>query len=296
MKKIRHFALLILPLIFSCDESKVLSPGEPTNEDAIYNIIRYDRPREFNLDHFDLSVPDTSVLLGAPFRSLHFWRHFERDSLFIGIDVNYPQPGDTVGSVPWANVFVQKFFYGTLEVIAEDTSDGGSLPVRMSKRFTMKGEIVSEFQKVGFDYNPRRGWILTEISDAIFSNVPNSTTGISSISSIEIWPESDPGGVIHVNTNIKRLENVPEFNMGDSVTVIVYTTRSDDIVSIRYPYESEFLTRYIPPVDSSRFVAGFRFPYFIEFNHFTIDLVNFGAVSDTLKYTPQAIGVLYRVR
>jgi hypothetical protein len=285
-----------LQLTMSCTGSKVTSSQEPTNEDAIYNIIRYDRPLEFNLDLFDFSVPDTSRLLGAPYRPLHFWRSVYKDSLFIGIDVNYPQPGDSIGSVPWANVNFTKFFWGTLEVIAEDTSGGGSVPVRMSKRFIMKGDILAEFQKVGFDYNPRRGWILTKISDAVFSDAGRSIVGPSSIGRIEIHPQSDSGAPIVVDTHIKLLRDVPSFSMGDSVTIVIFTTDPDDIISIRYPYGSQYFTRCLTPVDSSQFVAGFRFPDYIELNHFTIDAVNAAAVDDTLKYIPNAVGVIYRVR
>ena len=49
---------------------------------------------------------------------------------------------------------------------------GGAERIRMSKPFAMLGRINAIFEKVGFDYNSRRGWILTRLSDAIFDAAP----------------------------------------------------------------------------------------------------------------------------
>jgi hypothetical protein len=284
-------------ILCGCQGSDVTSSIEPTNEDAIYNIIRYDRELEFNLDLHDFSVPDTNLpegLLSPPYEPVHFWRQIQGDSLFIGISLH--DPVDSVGAVPWASVYVEKFFYGTLEIIARDTSGGGDEPVRISKDFGMVGIIYAIFEKVGFDYNTRRGWILSQISDAIFSETQNSRMELSptNITLIQIQPPSGP--IITVNPQTKLIRDVPEFEPGDSVTIFIHTSLPDDHVSIRYASGDTYLTRQLTPIDSTVFAAGFRFPGYIEFNHFLVDVISHEAISDTTQYEPNAIGVLYRIR
>jgi hypothetical protein len=289
--------LLLIPIsvlgILACEGSKVTSPIEPTDEDAIYNIIRYDRPLEFNIDLYDFSIPDTSVFLAGPFSLLFFWREIEQDSLFIDIDVR--NPVDTAGAVLWAPVHVIKYFWGSLELIAEDTSSGGSQPVRLSKPFIMIGEMNAIFEKVGFDNNTRRGWIMSRISDVIYrSGTTNLITSPDAITQVEIESESHPRAT--VDPNIRAIRDIPTFSLEESLTVYIHVNRSDDHVLIRHVAGAGYIIREPARLDSLTYMAGFRLPRYLEFNHFLIDIINGPALSDTLKYQPGGQGVLYRVR
>jgi hypothetical protein len=297
MKKALFFPIILGASLIACNGAKVTPSEDPTNEDAIYNIIRFDRQLEFNLDLLDASVPDTSTLvLAPPYRPQDYWRHIDRDSLFIGMDIHYPEGGDTIGTVPWAEVSVVKTFWGTLEVISVDTVGGGAERIRMSKPFAMLGRINAIFEKVGFDYNSRRGWILTRLSDAIFDAAPAfaQEEWPLRIERIEIRREN--GTLLAVNSGLKLLRDVPSFSPGESVTVFVRVNRPDDLVSIRYPAGEDYITGYPIRLDSLNYFKGFRLPSFIEFNHFAVDVVSGDAVADTFPYRPNGTGVVYRVR
>lgn len=256
----KHFLLAVLSamaFIAACGKTGVDPPTEPTDQDAIYNIIRFDNPASFNLDLHDYSIPDTMLSLGPPYRLVRYWRAFQRDSLFIGIEIREPGPMDSVGTVAQGIVTAKNFIWGSLEIMAIDTSGGGSATVRLSKNFAMLGVINAFFEQLGQEYNSRRGWILKRISDAVF--VPQVNVPAVAPPRIEIARASLPGEVIRVNTNIKPLSALPEFVHGESLTVFVYTD-STDFVSLRYSRGTDFGTREMTLNGVGVFVAGFSIP------------------------------------
>jgi hypothetical protein len=286
----RAFLLWVTLFIsFSCGRTGVSDQGEPTNEDAIYNIIRYDRPSEFNIDLYDFAVPETLTAGLGPIVPTYYWYELERDSLFIGIEIRYVQPGDPAGTVPVADVFQTKHFWGTFEVIGIDTSDGGQTPVRMSKEFTIVGLIAAKFEKLGFDHNYRRGWLLTRISDVVYQNGYPGTIG-----EIVIHSESDSDYV--VDTGIKDLSDIIIFPPGDSITVTVSAVNPDDYLNFGYRSSGALVTRRMIPDGTGQYVTGFRLADSQGYNHFMVDLISSGSITDTLEFRSSAYGVLYRTR
>lgn len=289
MNKQFYFALLFVTL-FACGKAGVDPQTDPTNWDAIGNIIRYDIPSAFSLDQFDLSVPDTSLMLPLSFQPLHWWRTIERDSLDIAVELSEPGPTDSLGSVPHGLATITKYFWGTLEVIGRDTSGEVWQRVRLSKPFVMKGTITALFEKVGFDYNSRRGWRLTQLSDAVY--IPQVQGQALPAPQIEIRSSDS---FYRINPARKFLQYIPQFAPGESVTVTVSMTDTTNIIKMRYPYGSGFATTELPRTGNI-YTGGFIFPRNEDYGHFLIDAMTGSAVNDTIRYRPNAIGVTYRVR
>ena len=211
---------------------------------------------------------------------------------WIDIRIFEPQPGDTTGAVPYANVRVAKYFWGNLEVIASDTTGGSPQRIRFSKRFGMLGVINSVFEKVGFDYNTRRGWRFMQISDAVFTTL--GQTRPPPPPTIEIQAADT---LIRVNPAVKLLRFIPQFAPGDSVTVNIHPIDTTSVVSIRYPSGMGYATQLPRREPGGVYRAGFSFPRHEEFGHFLVDVINPLVLSDsTSSYFPNAIGVLYRAR
>jgi hypothetical protein len=292
MNKRIFFLPILMAAFLACGRTGVDAPIDANDQDAIYHIIIYDVPSAFNLDQFDLSIPDTSFDLGASLEPLHWWRTINHDSLDIDILIHFPQQGDTLGAPPYANVTVRKYFWGTLEVIAVDTSSGTPRRVRLSKSFGMLGTIGSVFEKVGFDYNSRRGWRVMEISDAVFTALAPALP--QPPPRIEIQA---PDTLIQITTTIKPLRNLPQFTPAESVTVNIYPIDTAAFVAIRYPYQSGNITRKLDHQPGGIYNVGFTFPRYEEFGHFLVEVINPAALEDSsARYSPKAVAVLYRTR
>lgn len=284
--------ILMLILVLSCGDTGVSPQEEPTNEDAIYNIIRFDRPSEFNIDLLDFSIPETSLVQIGPIVPTYYWLDLNSDSLFIAINIRYPQAGDPVGTNAIADIRLSKHFFGTFEVIGVDTSGGAQTPVRMSKEFTILGVMEAAFEKFGFDYNPRRGWLLTDISDAVFiGNVsgPQGAIGPITINSI-----SNPDYI--VDTDIRPLSDVLRFVPGESLTVSITAANTGDFIGLRYRSGGDLRSIPISANAEGQYVAGFRLPDSEGYDHFLIDAISCDTVTDTASFRYKAIGVLYRTR
>jgi hypothetical protein len=300
---LRGLMLMAIPLsiatIIACGNTGVDNPGEPTEQDAIYDIIRYDMPEVFNLDLIDSTTGDTSLMIQSEYLVGHFWRKINKDSLFIDIALNNPPPDDTVGAVPWADVIVKRFFWGTLEVMAIDTTGGGSLPVRFSKPFAFEGDIDARFDRVGMPSNSRRGWRLSWISDGVSSHYS------SYINRIEITPANYPDSIIYApafNVSVLTDNNVPEYARGDSVTLRIYinSNLSDPryYVTLKYTTDNGAAFRRLGPDSSGVYVTGFRFSNSTGYGKFMVDLVSNQAVTSDAHlndYIPVGVSVLYRL-
>jgi len=288
-RTIRGVFALSLILILSCGDTGVSPNEEPTNEDAIYNIIRFDRPSEFNIDLYNLAVPETAFAQAGPIVPSYYWYNIERDSLFIAIDIRYVEPNDPPGTNPTAEVRETKYFWGTLEIIGLDTSGGGAVPVRLSKEFTIVSQILAVFEKYGFDYNFRRGWILTELSDAVFNSgyLPH-------VGQINIHSES--GYDYIVDTGRKPLADIFRFAPGDSLTISLTAGSGGDYVNISYRAANGYSTIQVDCDSAGIFSTGFRLPESLGYDHFLVDVIYEGSLTDTLNFTSGAIGVVYRTR
>lgn len=289
LKKYSILSLALVSIILSCGDTGVTPREEPTDEDAIYNIIRYDRPSEFNTDILDLSIPDTMRLQLGPIVPTDYWYEIDHDSLFIAIDIRYVQPDDPIGTIPIANVRNTRYFWGTLEIIGVDTTGGGSTPVRMSKEFTIVVEILSKFEKYGFDYNRRRGWIVTQISDAVLNN-----GYLSAINSIHVTTESGLDFV--VDTGRKLLADLPMLDPADSIVVVVDTGVESDFVDISFVGPNGYTTRSAISDSTGTHITGFRISDSLGYDHFLVNVTSGASLTDTTEFYSGGAGVIYRVR
>ncbi len=280
--------ILLILMISSCGDTGVSTREEPTNEDAIYNVIRYDRLAEFNIDLYDLAIPDTVFAQAGPIVPGHYWYDLERDSFFIAIDIRYVQPGDPAGTNPTALVRVLKHFWGSLEIIGIDTSGGGNVPVRFSKEFTIIAEIRADFEKYGFDYNHRRGWILTKLSDAVFNGGYLDSFGMITI-------QTESGSEYGHNTNKKLLANIIHLVPGDSITLNI-TADPYDYVSVSYKSIGGYTTIKLAPDSTGNYVTGFRIKDSLGYDHFLVDILSNGTLSGFSEFRSMAFGYVYRVR
>jgi ribosomal protein L21E len=280
-----------LCLTLSCGNAGVEPVVDSNDFDAITNIITFDRTSEFNLGLLDFSTPDTSGLFSAPYQPIYYWRNLTSDSQWTDIRIYEPTDEDTLGAVRWAKVDYHKRFQGTFEVIAEDTSGGEDIPIRLSKPFDISGTINGIFEKVGFDYNTRRGWILSRLSDASLV----SSSAPPQISELAFWAENNPQQVYHLHGPI-AMRLIPEFESGDSITIRIRSTQPNQFVSLRYSTGGGMVTRHVSAETTSVYVGGFVMPSAVGFEHFLFDMISNTAVTDTLPYGSLAYGFIYRIR
>ncbi len=289
MKNLRIIPLIALAFSFlSCGDTGVIPREDPTDEDAIYNIIRYDRPSEFNIDLLDFSIPDTIRLNQSNIVVNSYW--YELDSVFYDIEINItrPQPGDSLGSVPEADVRVAKVFSGIHEIIGTDTSGGGSVPVRLSSNLRISGEMLAEFDKLGFDFDDRRGWILRKISDVSYRELAAEQGQI--IINSNSYPDHQ------VDPSIKNVSETLTFAPGESLTVAVTYNSRPDVVRLRYPAANVYQTIVPQHSDTATYTTGFRIPNSVAYNHFLVIASWFAAQGDSTEVSTSGIGVLYRAR
>ena len=285
---IPFIALLILTL--SCGDSGVIPREDPTDQDAIYNIIRFDRPSEFNIDLLDFSIPDTLIMSASNIVVESFWYDLDSTTYFIGIDIEEIQPGDSLGTVPKANVNVSKNFFGSVEIIGTDTTGGGSVQVRLSTDFRIIGNLSSGFDKLGFNSDDRRGWILTRISDVRYSQ----PGGLNFTGSVNIISNSYPDHT--VNTSIKNISETLTFSPGESLNVTITFDDTPTFTSLRYPFNNSVRTINLDPDSSGVFRAGFRIPNSVAYNHFLVSSTYIDVGADTVLAEKRAAGILYRAR
>jgi hypothetical protein len=280
--------MLLLLGTLTCGDSNVVGSPDANDYDAIYHIIVFDRANEFNLDLMDLSIPDTLAPELTQYDSIQYWFNVTQDSLELPIDIDYPDFQDSLGSIPEAFVRELKYFYGTLEIIAVDTTGGGQEPVRLSKEFVIRGEITAEFSKYGGDTNYRRGWLMTHISDAQYTaQYPEGITQVT-ISS-DSYPE------LIVSPARKSLDDVLVFAAGESLTVAINGANPDDEFRIRFPVENGFQTINIEP-DSNGIIAGFRMPVSERFSHFLVEAIGESSFTQDGIFRYDALGVLFKVQ
>jgi len=278
--------------VLSCGKTGVEPIVDSNDFDAIYNIIRYDWPDAFNIDLIDFSVPDTSNLIAGPFQPIHYWRRLNSDTQGVDIQIHEPEPDDSLGTVRWANVTFYKHFRGSLEIIAIDTSNGGQNEVRLSKPFNFAGHINAIFEKVGFDYNTRRGWKLSRIADTIYDGRGPSLF-------FTYWLAGRPD-IAYGDTDIPvNLAALPELGPGDSMQVSILTSNSGHKVSIRYNTSVGMVTRYATFDSTSTggayFSTGFVVPSGRRYDHLLLDILSSESLSDTVGYGATSRGAIFRV-
>ncbi|OGC89542.1 MAG: hypothetical protein A2W25_14340 [candidate division Zixibacteria bacterium RBG_16_53_22] len=285
-------AVCLAGIVISCGKTGVEPIMDSNDFDAIYNIIRYDWPDAFNIDLIDFSVPDTTNLLAGPFQPIYFWRRLDTDTQGVDIQIHEPEPDDSLGTVRWADVTFCKNFRGSLEIIAIDTSNGGQDEVRLSKPFNLTGYIDAIFEKVGFDYNTRRGWKLSRIADTFYDGGGPSLA-------FSYRPASQPDliyGRIDIPINVTAL---PELDPGDSMVVRILTSNSDHKVTIRYNSPVGMVARYAAfdsaSTNGAYFSAGFVVPSGRRFEHLLLDILSIESLSDTVGYSATSRGAIFRV-
>lgn len=280
---------LILIIAGGCGKTGVDPIEDATDIDAIINIIRYDHAALFTADKLEMPAPDTSALIGAlPYELLSYWRTVTSDSLFIRLGDQDTVLEDSVRLVPFRLVSIEQFFTGNMEIIALDTSDGGSRRVRLSKPYSSKATVSGMVKKYGFDYNSRRGWILTEISNAIYGSV---------IGQIRIWTASDPSDTMLIGLRTYPFSEFPVFAEGESLTISVTPTESVGAIALKCPTADGFLWRPLAKTELGTFEGGFRLYNNIYDKHIIVDMVRSRVFEqDTTRYFTSAIGVSYNVR
>jgi hypothetical protein len=264
MTKFKISGILILLLaILACNGSDVTRPADVNDEDAIYHIIIYDRQAEFNMDLLDFSIPDTLIEPLIPDILDYYWFDLNRDSLDLFINIDYPDIQDSLGTLPEGDVSYTKLFYGTLEIIGADSIGGEEIPVRRSKPFIIRAEILARFVKFGSDNNFRRGWLLRYISNVVYSaNYPQG------ISQITVNSASNPDYILPAG--IIPLADIPTFTPGESLTVTISGSNPD-------------------------FIAGFTMPQNAQFNHFLVEVIREASLDDNNIFGYEAVGVLFEV-
>jgi hypothetical protein len=272
----------------ACNGADVSRPADINDEDAIYHIIIYDRLAEFNMDLLDFSIPDTSIAPLIPDILDYYWFDLARDSLDLIINIDYPDIQDSLGTLPEGDVSYTKLFYGTLEIIGADSIDGEEIPVRRSKPFFIRAEILARFVKFGSDSNFRRGWLLRQISSVVYTaNYPQG------ISQITINSASNPEYILPAG--VIPLADIPTFTPGESLTVTVSGSNPDDIYRIRYPLGGELQTFIIEPDTNNNFIAEFALPQNDQFNHFLVEVIRNASFDDNSVFGYEAAGVLFEV-
>ena len=290
-----YFALIwvvILILSSGCGKKGVDPVEDATDVDAVANIVLFDYGHLFLPDSLATPIPDTLPLeLASPYKLEKFWRTVELDSLILMIGEQDTIIEDSVRIVPIRGVTVARHMRGKLEIMATDTSDGESRTVRMSKPYFTSGSVNGTVKKYGFDYNTRRGWLLTDIGNARYSYGDRV---------VHICSSSHPEDTITPGLGTYPFSLFPVFSNGESLTVLVENLLPSDTigaVSIKCPTSDGLVWRQLQKNESGTFIGGFRFYDFIYDKHIYIDLIRSRTFErDTSSYHSSAIGVSYNVR
>jgi hypothetical protein len=70
---------------------------------------------------------------------------------------------------------------------------------------------------------------------------------------------------------------------------------TNNIIQMRYPFGNGYATKELIRTGET-YTGGFTFPRNEYYGHLLIDAIAGSAVSDTIRYRPNAIGMVYWVR
>jgi len=281
--------LLFSSSLFSCGDTGVSSKEDATDFDAIYNIIRYDKPDEFNVDLIDFSIPDTLVPLLSDIIIDRYWYVVDSTQYAVSINIENPDQNDSLGAVPTADVIIDKRFLGNFEIIGRDTTGGQNTPVRDSTRFGIQAIMTAQFERFGFYYNYRRGWLLSKISNVSYFNIGTRA------GEIRTYIDSPSYNHVRLEDVQTPLSDVVEFSPGDSVTVTIQNCVYP-FTSIRYDGGGGFTTQLLAPDSSWVCTWGFRVSSVEGYYHFLVDQTNPRYEGDSLATGKSSRGYLYRVK
>jgi len=276
---------ILICLILSGCSKKPTFPFYP-DRDAIVDMITEDLPDIFQSQTIDLTVPDTLSLSTA------YWR--EIDSVGRRIVVSFFYEG-TPHEIPLAEVAVLDSMFGYFHLVIEDTSYTPPTRVRVKKPLKELATIQAKFEKWGEDRDPRKGWILTDISGVeVHSEVSNRYLSAATLQALSIGELTLTGVEIQ---HTRSINEIPNFSERESVNLNATVGDSSDIVYMHHNTSFGLTKTEMYPIGEATFRGSFRTPQSLGYYHLTVDLISLSTVTDpdTTVYDSKRWGILYKV-
>jgi len=266
-------------------------PKKPTfpfypDRDAIVDTITEDLPDVFNTQIIDLTVPDTTSLSTA------YWREIDRVGRRIAVSFFYE---GTPHEIPLAEVAVLDSMFGYFHLLIIDTSYTPPIRLRVRKPLKELATIQAKFEKWGEDKDPRKGWILTDISGVeIHSGVSSRYLSSATLQALSVGELTLTGSQIR---SARSINEVPELSFGESVNLNATCGDSADIVFMHYDGSEDLTKRKMYPIGEKTFRGSFSTPQSAGYYHVTVDIISLSTVTsqDTTVYDSRRWGILYKV-
>ena len=266
-------------------------PKKPTfpfypDRDAIVEMITEDLPDIFNTQIIDLTVPDTTSLSTA------YWREIDRVGRRIAVSFFYE---GTPHEIPLAEVAVLDSVFGYFHLLIVDTSYTPPIRLRVRKRLKELATIQAKFEKWGEDKDPRKGWILTDISGVeIHSGVSSRYLSSVTLQTSSVGELTLSGSQIR---SARSINEVPELSLGESVNLNATCGDSTDIVLMHYDGSEDLTKQEMYPIGEKTFRGSFSTPQSAGYYHVTVDIISLSTVisQDTTVYDSRRWGILYKV-
>lgn len=277
--------LILICLAISGCPKKPTFPFYP-DRDAIVDTITEDLPDVFNTQIIDLTVPDTTT------SSTAYWREIDRVGRRIAVSFFYE---GTPHEIPLAEVAVLDSMFGYFHLVIEDTSYTPPIRLRVRKPLKELATIQAKFEKWGEDKDPRKGWILTDISGVeIHSEVSSRHLSSATLQALSVGQLTLTGSQIR---SARSISEVPELSLGESVNLNATCGDSADIVFMHYDGSGELTKQDMYPIGEKTFRGSFSTPQSAGYYHVTVDIISLSTVSsqDTTVYDSRRWGILYKV-
>lgn len=266
-------------------------PKKPTfpfypDRDAIVDMITEDLPDIFNTQIIDLTVPDTTSL------SSSYWREIDRVGRRIVVSFFYE---GTPHEIPLAEVAVLDSVFGYFHLVIEDSSYTPPATVRVKKPLKELATIQAKFEKWGEERDPRKGWILTDISGVeIHSEVSSRQLSSVALQALSVGELSMTASQIQ---NAQSINEVVGLSPGESVNLNATCGDSADIVFMHYDGSGELTKLKMYPIGEKTFRGSFSTPQSAGYYHVTVDIISLSTVTsqDTTVYDSRRWGILYKV-
>jgi hypothetical protein len=275
--------LILVSLALSGCPQKPTFPFYPDRE-AIVDMITEDLPDIFDTQIIDLTVPDTTSLSTA------YWREIDKVGRRIIVSFFYE---GTPHEIPMAEVAVLDSLFGYFHLVIEDSSYTPPTRARVKKPLQELATIQARFEKWGEDRDPRKGWILTDISGVeIHSQV--SSRQLSSVT----LQASSVGELKITASQIQNAQSINEvagLSPGESVNLNATCGDSADIVYIHYDRSEQLTKQEMYLVGDKIFRGSFITPRSAGYYHVTVDIISLSTVTsqDTTVYDSKRWGILY---
>jgi hypothetical protein len=231
MKTIVIIMMFGLVMLIACNNDNPVSSLEATDEEAIFNVVMTDNLRLSDMTILPSAMPDTLAFIANPDPDTRlYWHVVDTTIESFQVTISDQMVPSDVGMVYEASVYYTKNIQGTFNILAYN-EPGDSLE-RSSREFSLTGIRSARCQKWGVT-NQRRGWLLTEISDAHFTQ-----GGQEFLQNLRYHCDSNDDSIFV--SSLKDTDLIPRFDADEEVTLTFHIPSSADYVYVLIPEDNYY--------------------------------------------------------